>query len=64
MQSSEQVSKIAPNYSPEVETEKPFKRKRKENDLDGKIFVYFDETAIVESLIDKTAWFENSRMLT
>ena len=24
--------------------------------------VYFDETAIVESLIDKTAWFENSRM--
>ena len=23
----------------------------------------FDETAIVESLIDKTAWFENSRML-
>ena len=26
--------------------------------------VYFDETAIVESLIDKTAWFENSRMLT
>ena len=26
--------------------------------------VYFDETAIVESLIDKTAWFENSRMPT
>ena len=26
--------------------------------------MYFDETAIVESLIDKTAWFENSRMLT
>ena len=23
--------------------------------------VYFDETAIVESLIDKTTWFENSR---
>ena len=23
--------------------------------------MYFDETAIVESLIDKTAWFENSR---
>ena len=26
--------------------------------------VYFDETAIVESLIDKTVWFENLRMLT
>ena len=26
--------------------------------------MYFDETAIVESLIDKTAWFENLRMLT
>ena len=28
------------------------------------ICVYFDETTIAESLIDKTAWFENSRMLT
>jgi len=35
MQSSEQVNNIAPNYNPEVETEKPFTRKRKENDLDG-----------------------------
>ena len=26
--------------------------------------MYFDETAIVESLMDKTEWFENSRMLT
>ena len=26
--------------------------------------VYFDETAIAEPLIDKTAWFESSRMLT
>ena len=26
--------------------------------------VYFDDTAIVESLIYKTAWFENLRMLT
>ena len=63
MQSSEQVNNIAPNYSPEVEAEKPFTRKRKENDLDGKVCVYFDETAIDESLIDKTAWLENSRML-
>ena len=64
MQSSKQVNNIAPNYSPEVETEKPFIRKRKENDLDGRSCAYFDETAIVESLIDKTAWFETSRMLT
>ena len=26
--------------------------------------VYFDETAIVKSLIDKAAWFKNLRMLT
>ena len=58
MQSSEQVNNIAPNYSPEVETEKPFTRKRKENDLDGKVLCVFDETAIVESLINKTAWFK------
>ena len=66
MQTSEQDNNIAPNYSPEVETKKPFKRKRKENELDGKVLVcvYFDETTIVESLIDKTAWFENSRMPT
>ena len=38
---SEQVNNIAPNYSPEVETEKPFTRKRKENDLDGKVLGVF-----------------------
>ena len=48
MQTSEQVNNIAPNYSPEVETEKPFTRKRKENDLDWKVLSVFDETAIVE----------------
>ena len=41
MQSSEQVNNIAPNYSPEVETEKPFARKRRENDLDGKVLCVF-----------------------
>ena len=41
MQSSEQVNNIAPNYSPEVETEKSFTRKRKENDLDGKVLCVF-----------------------
>ena len=41
MQSSDQVNNIAPNYSPEVETEKPFTRKRKENDLDGKVLCLF-----------------------
>ena len=29
------------NYSPEVETEKPFKRKRKENNLDRKVLCVF-----------------------
>ena len=29
------------NYSLGVETEKPFKRKRKENDLDGKVSCVF-----------------------
>jgi len=41
MQNSEQVNNIAPNYSPEVETEKPLTRKRKENDLDGKVLCVF-----------------------
>jgi len=36
-----QVNNIARNYSPEVETEKPFTRKRKENDLDGKVLCVF-----------------------
>ena len=52
------------NYSPEVETEKPFKKNVKETIWKERSCVYFDETAIVELLIDKTAWFENSRMLT
>ena len=37
-QTSQQYSS---NYSPEVETEKPFKRKRKEKDLDGKVLCVF-----------------------
>ena len=37
MQSCEQVNNIAPNYSPEVETEKPFTSESEENDLDGKV---------------------------
>ena len=41
MKSSEQVNNIASNYSPEVETEKPFTRERKENDLDGKVLCVF-----------------------
>jgi len=41
MQSSEQVNNIAPNYSPEVETEKTFTRKREGNDLDGKVLCVF-----------------------
>ena len=62
-QTSQQYSS---NYSPEVETEKPFKRKRKKKKkrFGRKGLVCIDETAVVESLIDKTAWFENSRMPT
>jgi len=41
MQSSEQVNNIAPNYSPEVETGIPFTRRRKENDMDGKVLFVF-----------------------
>ena len=62
-QSNEQVNNIAQIYSPEVETKKPFRRKRKKKTIwTERSCVYFDETAIVESLIDKTAWFENSRV--
>ena len=37
-QTSQQYSS---NYSPQVETEESFKRKRKENDLDGKVLWVF-----------------------
>jgi len=50
MQSSEQVNNIAPNYSPEVEAEKPFTRKRKENDLDGKVLCVFWWDRVVRKL--------------
>ena len=63
MQSSEQVNNIAPNYSPEVETNH-LKENVKETIWTERSCVYFAETAILESLIDETAWFENSRMLT
>ena len=62
MQSSEQVNNIAPNYSPEVENVR--KENVKKTIWTERSSVNFDETAIVESLIDKTAWFENSHMLT
>ena len=41
MQTSEQVNNTAPNYSPEVKIETLFTRKRKENDLDGKVLCVF-----------------------
>ena len=41
MRSSKQVNNVTPNYSPEVETEKPFTRECKENDLDGKVLCVF-----------------------
>jgi len=46
VQSSEQVANIAPNYSPEKETEKPFTSNVKETIWTERSCVYFDETAI------------------
>ena len=67
MQSSEQVNNIS-----QITAQKKKKKKKnlKENVKKKKTIwterscVYFDETDIVESLIDKTVWFENSSMPT
>ena len=64
MQSSEQVNNIAQNYSPEEETEKPFKRKRKGNDLDLKVLCVFWWDRHCRVAHGQNRVFENSRMLT
>ena len=53
MQSSEQVNNIAPNYSPEVETENHLQENVKKTIWTERSCVSFDETAIVKSLIGK-----------
>ena len=63
MQTSEQVNHIA-----QITAQKYKQRNHLKENVKKTIWTersrVFDETAIVESLIDKTAWFENLRMLT
>ena len=60
-QTSQQYSS---NYSAEVEKEKPFKRKRKENDLDGKVLCILMRPPLWSRSSTKPRGSENSRMLT
>ena len=64
MQSSEQVNSIAQITAQKWKQRNHSKENVKETIWTERSSVYFDETAIVESLIDKTAWFENPPMLT
>ena len=64
MQTSEQVNNIAQITSQKQKQKNHLKENVKKTIWTERSCVYFDETAIVESLIDKIAWFENSRMLT
>ena len=64
MQSSKQVNNIAQITAHKYKQRNHLKENVKKTIWTERSCVYFDETAIVESLIDKTAWFENSRMLT
>ena len=64
MQSSEQVNNVAQITAQKKKYRNHLKENVKETIWTERSCVYFDETAIVESLIDKTGWFENSRMLT
>ena len=64
MQSSEQLNNIAQITAQKYKQRNHLKENVKETIWTERSCVYFDETAIVESLIDKTAWLKNSRMLT
>ena len=64
MQSSEQVNNIAQITAQKKKQRNHLKENVEETIWTKRSCVYFDDTAIVESLIEKTAWFENSRMLT
>ena len=64
MQSSEQLNNIAQITAQKLKQRNHLKENVKETIWTERSCVYFDATAIVESLIDKTAWFKNSRMLT
>ena len=60
MQSSEQVNNIAQTTAQKKKQRNHLKESVKKMIWTERSCVYFDETVIVESLIDKTAWFENS----
>ena len=64
MQSSEQVNNIAQITAQKKKQRNHWKETVKETIWTERSCVYFDDTAIVESLIEKTEWLENSRMLT
>ena len=64
MQTSEQVNHIAQITAQKYKQRNHLKENVKKTIWTERSCVRFDENAIVESLIDKTAWFENSRMLT
>ena len=64
MQSSEQVNNIAQITAQKKKQRNHLEENVKETIWTERSCVYFDDTAIVESLIEKTAWFENPPMLT
>ena len=64
MQTSEQVNNIAQITAQKQKQKNHLKDNVKKTIWTERSCVYFDETVIVESLIDKTAWFENSRIPT
>ena len=64
MQSSEQVNNIAQITAQKKKQRNHLKENVKESIWTERSCVYFNNTAIFESFIEKTAWFENSRMLT
>ena len=64
MQTSEQVNNRAQITAQKQKQKNHLKENVKKTIWTERSCVYFDETAIVELLIDKTAWFENSRMPT
>ena len=61
---AKQVNNIAQVTAQKKKQRNHLKENVKETIWTERSCVYFDDTAIVESLIEKTAWFENSRMLT
>ena len=64
MQSGEKVNNIAQITAQKKKQRNHLKENVKESIWTERSCVYFNNTAIFESFIEKTAWFENSRMLT